>query len=201
MASRDSMATREEIIAACVSRGIACLAVTDHNHLTVWQEDRVKLIPGEEIFTTGGEVIGLFLREEIPPRLPPAETARLIKAQGGLVYVPHPFDRFRRGSPLRPWALAEIAPYVDIVEGLNARNLRQTDNRRAVEWAEARGLPVGAGSDAHTAQEIGTAYVELDDFASSTEFLANLARGAIGGGISRAWVHLHSMRAKWRNRP
>ncbi len=198
--SRDSLATREEIVAACLRRHIGCLAITDHNRLTIWDEDRLKLIPGEEIMTTAGEIIGLFLRQEIPPHLEPLETVRRIKAQGGLVYMPHPFDRFRRKSPLRPAALAEIAPYVDIVEGINARNVWPGDDRRAREWAMARNIPLGAGSDAHSPGEIGTAYVELETFTTPAEFLANLTRGSIGGGNSAPWVHFYSVWAKRKKR-
>ena len=198
--SRDSLSLQEDIVAACQRKMIDCLAVTDHNRLTVWREDRLKLIPGEEVMTTAGEIIGLFLIHEIPPNLAPLETVRRIKAQGGLVCVPHPFDRFRRRSALRPAALAEIAPEVDLVEGLNARNICPRDDFRAMQWAQANGLPVSAGSDAHWPGEIGTAYVELDDFASASEFLSRLRQSSIGGGHSWPWVHLLTTWAKLRKR-
>lgn len=196
MASKDSVATREAIIAACQHKGIEVLAITDHNRLTIWQDDRVRFIPGEEILTTAGEIIGLFLEEEIPSGLSPLETVRLIKAQGGLVYLPHPFDRFRRRTALRRAALAEIAPYVDIVEGLNARNIWHGDDRRAQRWAQAHGLSLGAGSDAHAPQEIGTAWVEMADFATAADFLLAISSGKICGRNSPPWVHLYSVWAK-----
>jgi len=137
IASKDSAATKEAIIAACRRKGIDILAITDHNRLTVWQDDQVRFIPGEEILTTAGEIIGLFLREEVPPGLSPLETVRRIKAQGGLVYLPHPFDRFRRRSALQRAALAEIASYVDIIEGLNARTICNEDDKRARRWGSS----------------------------------------------------------------
>jgi len=124
------------------------------------------------------------------------ETVRRIKAQGGLVYLPHPFDRFRRRSALQRAALAEIASYVDIIEGLNARTICSEDDKRARRWAQAHSLPLGAGSDAHAPQEIGTAWVEMADFATIADFLAALSAGRICGQNSPPWVHLYSLWAK-----
>ena len=200
IASHDAISKRDDIIAACQRQGLGCLAITDHNRLTIWSDDRVKLIPGEEIMTSAGEIIGLFLSEEIPPFLDPLETVQRIKVQGGLVYVPHPFDRFRRGSPLGPAALAEVAPYVDIIEGLNARSLLSRDDQHARDWAKEHGLPLGAGSDAHSPGEIGMAYVELGDFATPSEFLARLAHGSIGGRRSPFWVPFYSTWGRLRKR-
>lgn len=200
LASKDSLSTPDAIAAACEGRGIDCLAITDHNRLTLAPEIGVQVIRAEEIMTTHGEIIGLFLSSEIPAGLSPFETAKRIKDQGGLVYVPHPFDHFRRSSHLRREALEQIAPLVDAVEGMNARNLLAGDDWAAQNWAAQRGLPVGAGSDAHTPGEIGAAFVEMDDFSSPAEFLASLRQARIGGGRSPWWVHLFSSWAKWQKR-
>lgn len=200
LASRDSLSSIQQVIAGCRRAGIDCLAITDHNRLTFPKTTEVRLIPAEEIMTTAGEIIGLFLTEVIPSRLSPMEAVARIKAQGGIVYLPHPFDHFRRSSRLDPAALEQIAPLVDAVEGRNARNLWPGDDRRAQAWAAARGLPMGAGSDAHTPREIGTAYVELDDFATPTEFLVSLRGSRIGGHNSPFWVHFFSTWAKWTKR-
>jgi predicted metal-dependent phosphoesterase TrpH len=197
LASRDALSTTAQVIAACRRAGIDCLAITDHNRLTHLTSDEIRIIPAEEIMTTAGEIIGLFLTQEIPPGLAPMEAITRIKAQGGIVYLPHPFDHFRRSSRMEPAALKEIAPHVDAVEVLNARNLWSRDDLHARAWATERSLPMGAGSDAHTPHEIGTAYVELDDFTSPAAFLESLRKARIGGRNSPFWVHFFSTWAKW----
>jgi predicted metal-dependent phosphoesterase TrpH len=197
LASRDSLSSVQQVIAACRRSGIDCLAITDHNRLTDARSAEVRLIPAEEIMTTAGEIIGLFLKEAVPAGLSPMETVSRIKDQGGVVYLPHPFDHFRRSSRLDPAAIEEVAPFIDAVEGRNARNLWASDDRRAQAWAAARGLPMGAGSDAHTPGEIGAAYVEMDAFTSPAGFLVSLRGSRIGGHNSPFWVHLFSTRAKW----
>jgi hypothetical protein len=200
LASGDSLSSQKEIAAACRRGGIDCLAITDHNRLTRCELDGIRIIPGEEIMTTSGEIIGLFLSEEIPARLTAEETVRRIKGQGGLVFVPHPFDHFRRTARLKPDALARIAPFVDIVEVLNGRNLLPGDDLRARESAASRRLPAGAGSDAHTPGEIGAFYVEMEGFDDAASFLRNLGAGRLGGRRSPWRVHLFSTWAKWRKR-
>jgi predicted metal-dependent phosphoesterase TrpH len=199
-ASKDSLSSLQAIFAGCRRAGIDCLAITDHNRLTHVETTEIRIIPAEEIMTTAGEIIGLFLSQEVPAGLTPSETIARIKAQGGIVYLPHPFDHFRRSSRLDPAALREIAPQVDAVEGRNARNLLSGDDRRAQAWAAKRDLPLGAGSDAHTPNEIGTAYVELDDFDSPASFLASLRGSRIAGRNSPFWVHFFSSWAKWSRR-
>ncbi len=197
LASRDSLSTTNAIIASCRRAGVDCLAITDHNRLTRMETNEIRLIPAEEIMTTGGEIIGLFLREVIPAGLAPLEAIARIKDQGGIVYLPHPFDHFRRSSRIDPAVLPEIAAHVDAVEVLNARNLWPGDDRRAMAWALERDLPMGAGSDAHTPGEIGTAYVEMDDFTTPAGFLTSLRKGRVGGRNSPFWVHFFSTWAKW----
>lgn len=200
LASKDSLSTQRDILAACRRRGIDCLAVTDHNRLTRWDSDVIRIIPGEEIMTTRGEIIGLFLAAEVPSRLTPEETVKRIKDQGGLVYVPHPFDHFRRSARLAPDALAAIADKVDAVEVMNGRNLLPGDDRRARDWAANRRLPAGAGSDGHTPGEIGVCYVEMPDFDSPASFLRSLKAGSVRGFRSPWWVHLFSTWAKCHKR-
>ena len=197
LASRDCLSSTVQVVAACRRADIDCLAITDHNRLTHLETDEIRIIPAEEIMTTAGEIIGLFLSQEIPAGLAPMEAIARIKAQGGIVYLPHPFDHFRRSSRMDPAALKEIAPRVDAVEVLNARNLLASDDLHARDWAAERSLPMGAGSDAHTPREIGTAYVELEDFASPTAFLESLRNARIGGRNSPFWVHFFSTWAKW----
>jgi predicted metal-dependent phosphoesterase TrpH len=116
--SKDCLTTPEKYVATCLKRGINCIAVTDHNSiqggLAVRKIAPFQVIVAEEVRTTEGEITGLFLTEEIPARLTPEETVRRIKEQGGLVSVPHPFDRFR-GEPLKEGAIQRILPQADII--------------------------------------------------------------------------------------
>ena len=136
-----------------------------------------RVIVGEEIKTLGGEIIGLFLSEAVPRNLSSLETVQRIKEQGGLVAIPHPFDHFRR-SVIDPRALQEVLPYVDIVEGFNARNTFQRDNRTARELAREHGLLTSAVSDSHILMELGRTYVETSDFDGTPRGLRDaLAQG------------------------
>lgn len=173
------------------------IAVTDHDQQRggpelqqiirdLGLEDRLSVIPGEEVTTSEGELIGLFLSERIPPRLTPEETVREIKAQGGLVMLQHGFDPLKRYR-LRPEATARIAADIDIVEIFNSRLSRHHWNGVAAQWARERNLPVCAGSDAHTLRDIGEAWVETPFRTVSTppQLLEALAEGKVGGN----WTH------------
>ena len=118
------------------------------------------VIVGEEIKSSKGDIIGLFLEQPVPPRLSPSETVKRVKAQGGLVGVPHPFDRIRPTAMGRR-ALLEILPWVDFLEGYNAHTMLSVDNRRGVDFAEEYSLPVVACSDSHSALELGRTYTEV----------------------------------------
>jgi predicted metal-dependent phosphoesterase TrpH len=201
--SRDGLTSPEVFVERYVRAGIDCVAVTEHGNIQGALEVRriapFKVIIAEEIKTTEGEIIGLFLKEEVPRDLTPEETVRAIRQQGGLVCVPHPFDRFRF-SPLREEALLRIVGEVDIIEAFNARNLLQRDNERAARFAAEHGKLMSAGSDAHTPGEIGLAYVEMPDFEGPQEFLAALAKGRIVGRRASPLVHFLSTLAKVRRR-
>lgn len=124
--------------------------------------------------TTEGELIGLFLERPVQSGLTPKETALEIKAQGGLVYLEHPYDPFRRH--LSEAGIEALADLIDIVEVFNGRSEEQA-NRRAEDLCDILGAMPGAGSDAHSLREIGSAYVEMADFEGAQDFLAKL-RGA-----------------------
>ena len=189
----------EEIVAHCQRNGINCIAITDHNTIAGALEMAklapFKVIIGEEIDTTAGEIIGYYLTEEVPKGLPPEETAIRIKEQGGVVCVPHPFDRFRL-SALDRHSLESILPCIDVVEVFNSRLLRLRHAAMAKEFATAHGLLSSAGSDAHTCREVGNAYVEMPDFNDTNQFLTALAQGRIFGRRSSPWVRIHSNWAK-----
>ncbi|MDZ7732684.1 MAG: PHP-associated domain-containing protein [Acidimicrobiia bacterium] len=185
MWSGDSTTTPDELAEVVAEVGIDVLAVTDHNAVRGARElvDTLpcRVIVGEELRTHAGEIIGLFLDERVPVGLGPAEAVERIRDQGGVVYVPHPFDPMR--ANLREDALAELAAagLVDAIEGRNAKTSLESLNDRARAFADEHGLAVGAGSDAHVPRAVGAAYVEMPDFDGPGDFLAALRAGRISG--------------------
>ena len=131
---------------------------------------------GEEIMTTEGELIGLFLERAVPSGLTPRNTVLEIKAQGGLVYLEHPYDTFRRH--LSEAAIETLADMIDIVEVFNGRSEEEA-NRRAEDLCAILGAAAGAGSDAHSIREIGSVYVEMEDFEGAQDFLTKLREAKI----------------------
>ena len=139
------------------------VAITDHNRIDFALEAREKLgdaiIVGEEITTIEGELIGLFLKEAVPAGKTAQETAELIHAQGGLVYVPHPFETVRKG--VTPAALYKISKLVDIMEIYNGRALFQNKSTQSEAWARSHHKPGAASSDAHGRIGWGNTYSEV----------------------------------------
>jgi len=170
----------DELLDSALAAGLGALAVTDHNTIAGGVEARARAIErglplhvvvGSEIKTASdGEIIGLFLHEEIPRGLGFAETIERIRAQGGLVYMPHPFDRFHT-TPSRE-LLTEHAGSIDVLETSNARLWLERDNRSAERFAAEHDLRRGAGSDAHVPAGIGTGALRLAPFDDPTSFLA-----------------------------
>lgn len=137
-------------------------------------------IVGEEILTPVGEVMGLFLQQTIPSGIMPLEAIERIREQGGLVCIPHPLARYR-SSAMKEGAVEEIISEVDIIETFNAHTLPFQDLSRSRRLACRYNLPQSAGSDAHSASEIGDAYVALCPFHNQAQFLENLRGGQIHG--------------------
>lgn len=201
--SHDGSMTPEGLIAACQRRGINCVAVTDHNIIEGAFEAAglapFTVIIGQEIRTREGEIIGLFLSEQIPRGLSPEDSIERIRAQGGVVVVPHPFDRIRR-STILPEALTRIAPLIDAVEVFNSRIMFPHQIAQARSFARRHGLLSTAGSDSHLAVEVGHAYVEMPEFVTPSEFLSSLAKGKITGRMSSPLVHVQTTWNKWKKR-
>jgi predicted metal-dependent phosphoesterase TrpH len=201
--SRDGFISPERFVRTYVKRGITCVAVSDHNNMEGAFEVATiapfRVILSEEIKSSEGEIIGWFLREPIPKGLSPEDTVRAIRGQGGLVCVPHPFDRLR-SSPLKTAALLRILPDVDAVEAFNARTSIRADNRRSARFVYDHGKVASAGSDAHWHPEIGGAWVDIPDFTGPEDFLAALRAGRIHGQPANPLVHLVSTLAKVRYR-
>ena len=185
MWSGDSTTTPDELDEAVAAAGLDVLCITDHHAIRGAVELARRLpcrvIIGEELRTHHGEIIGLFLSERIPMGIPPAEAAEAIRSQGGIVYVPHPFDPMRRN--MAEPALYELARagLLDAVEVLNAKTSLRSLNARAAAFAAEFDLAAGAGSDAHVPLALGAAFVEMPDFDGPTEFLASLARARVVG--------------------
>jgi predicted metal-dependent phosphoesterase TrpH len=183
--SGDAVTTIDELAERVWRERLDVVCITDHNvtSAAVAAAERdigARVIVGEEIRTRDGDVIGLFLTERIPYVLPLAEVTGLIRAQSGLIYLPHPFDPGR--SSLGPVAERLCADgLADIVEVFNAKIEDQQVNRKAADLAARFGLPGAAGSDAHDPEGIGAAYLEMPDFDGPREFLARLADAKITG--------------------
>jgi predicted metal-dependent phosphoesterase TrpH len=201
-ASFDSLATPGAVVRAAAARGLTHLAITDHDRIEGALEARERaavdapeltVIVGQEIRTTAGDLIALFLREVVPPGLSPSAAIAAVRGQGGLVGIAHPFDRFR-GSVGRGEAdaLEAVAGAVDWIETWNARLMFGDGNGRAADLAGRLGVPGVAVSDAHTTIEVGIASTILAGDASTADGL----RAALGGrlelvtGRASAYVRL-----------
>ena len=201
--SKDCVMTFERIAALCRRRGIDRIAITDHNTadgaLQMAALAPELVIPGEEIMTTQGELLGYFMKESIPPRLTPEETIRRLRDQGAVISVSHPYDRLRKGA----WEEADllrILDKVDAIETFNARCLYAEDNQRAQQLALAHGVMGTVGSDAHSAVEYGRAVMRMVPFRDAESFRLALQSAEPVERYSRWYVHLNSSTAKWSKR-
>jgi predicted metal-dependent phosphoesterase TrpH len=203
--SRDALTSVETFARRYQRAGIDCVAVSDHNNvdgaLAVREIAPFRVIIAEEIKSSEGEIIGLFLQESIRKGLTPEDTVRAIREQGGLVLVPHPYDRLR-GSVLREEALLRIMPDIDIIEVFNARTTFRADLDRSRRLAEEHGKLMSASTDTHTPWEMGLAYTELPPFEGPGDLLVALGQGRLVGRRSFIGVHVLSALAKtrWRLR-
>jgi len=199
--SKDSLMLPSRLIKVARRRGLQRLAITDHNvfegALRAAEIDSELIIPGEEIMTTGGELLAYYICELVPPGLTPERTIDILRQQGAVVCVAHPFDAFRAGR----WdetELREILALVDAIEVFNARVATLAENRRAAELAAAAGKPGMAGSDAHAYLEVGRAMTRLPAFLDAAGLRAALTAAQIHARLSPYWVHLLSRYAVWR---
>jgi predicted metal-dependent phosphoesterase TrpH len=180
MWSGDATTTPDELATAVDESELDVLCITDHGTTNGAVELAGRLgcrvVVGQEVRTGVGEIIGLFLTERVPSGLRPEEVCMAITAQGGLVYIPHPFDPLR--ACLREDVLLGLVGdgLVDAVEVCNAKTSLEHLNERAARFAADNDLAAGAGSDAHEPSAIGAAYVEMPDFDdwSAASFLASL---------------------------
>jgi predicted metal-dependent phosphoesterase TrpH len=178
--SHDCSIEVEELLDHAEAEGLGAIAVTDHNvfggaleAVELARGRDLIVIPGEEVKTDDqGEVIGLFLREEIPRGLPFGDTIAAIREQGGLVYLPHPFDRLHAIPD--PVTLHRHLGEIDVFEVYNSRLLFETYNDEALRFARKYNLVAGAGSDAHVLPGVGTGALRMRAFAGPEEFMLSL---------------------------
>jgi predicted metal-dependent phosphoesterase TrpH len=208
-ASFDSLNTPGTLVKTARRFGLTHLAITDHERIdgalrardlaaAETDESPLTIIVGEEVRTADGDMLGLFLERAVPPGLSATETAAAIHAQGGLVGLPHPFDRFRgsSGKMAAAESLAELVREVDFIEAHNARAVGGA-NAQAAELAVANGLPRVASSDAHSPMEVGVAYTVLNGaFSTADELRALLPSADIVTGRASYYVRLLTPFAK-----
>ncbi len=190
--SSDALMSPAVLLKAAKARGIDCVAITDHNTvqgalqaaaLAAADSSLPRVIPGIELSTADGEIIGLYVHEDIPSGLPLAEAVACIRGQGGLVYLPHPYDFFRRGAISRR-ERSRAARLSDLVEVVNGRSLGPRAAVKALGLARLEGKPAGAGSDAHREVEVGSAYVLVDGYPSRDTLVALVAAGRVKHRLS-----------------
>jgi len=205
-ASFDSLIDPRKMVERAVSLGLTHLAITDHERIDAAQRARelapagFQVIVGEEIRSTDGDLIGLFVDEAVPPGLSAAETAAAIHAQGGLVGLPHPFDGFRSSGGSKAGEgrerLEALAAMVDYVETHNARAYRDA-NPLAGAFAARHELPGVASSDAHSLMELGIASTVLPgSFSTPDGLLALLPEATLMTGRATYYVRLWTPVAK-----
>ncbi|MBM3957456.1 MAG: hypothetical protein FJ313_05325 [Gemmatimonadetes bacterium] len=191
--SPDSVITFDRLVEACRRNCVDAVAIMDHDIIDGALEFRAlseearaggrwapRILVGEEVRTAQGEICGLFIEEWVPGRLSAEETMRIIRSQGGLVYVPHPFDllKFKR---LKPHELVELSGLIDIIEVFNGKPRFPGANRLARRFIERHPFTVAAGSDSHEPTRLGAARVVMDDFDGPSDMLEKLSSATISG--------------------
>ncbi len=201
--SGDCNTPLKKIIKHCLEIGINCIAIADHGTI----EGALKMqsiapfpvIVAEEILTPHGEIMGMFLKETIPSGLSVEQTISQIRAQGGLVCIPHPFDTFRQ-SALDAKIVEGIVDQIDAIEVFNSRAILLRDLAKAQAFAQKYSIHGSAGSDAHTLGEIGNAYVEMLEFNGRDDFLNALAKGKVFGHRTTPLIHFNSLAQRLKSR-
>jgi len=180
VASPDGGISLRQYRSALESGLLDCIAITDHNRIDFAKEAREalgeRIIVGEEIMTTQGEIVGLFLDEAIKPGMAPEDAIAAIRAQGGVVYIPHPFETIRKG--LHPATLEVIRDHIDILEAVNGRAFLQNQSEQALVWAKLNGVPGAASSDAHGIRGLGRTYTAVAEMPNHDN-LVRLLRSAV----------------------
>jgi len=200
--SLDCNTPLDKIINRCLEIGINCIAIADHGTIEgALKMQRIApflVIVAEEILTPHGEIMGMFLKNGIPSGLSVEQTILQIKAQGGLISIPHPFDILRK-SALDSKIVEELVAQIDILEVFNSRTILLRCSNKARTFAQKYSIPESAGSDAHTLGEIGNTYVEMPEFNGRDDFLNALAKGKVFGRRTNPLIHFVSGWAKLKS--
>jgi hypothetical protein len=193
--SSDSIINLGALIEECDRKGIAKIAITDHNNIdgaleaaSRWPE---RIIPGVEIMTNQGELLGYYVSKHIPSGLSPLETISALKAQNAIISVSHPFDRLRNGG-WKTSFLIEILPWLDAIEGFNAHCFSDRPNIQAITFCQEHHISITAGSDAHYLFEIGLAGLTLDEFDTPQEFKLSLKTAQFFGRRTKLGARIFS---------
>lgn len=202
-ASTDGGITAEQYAKALSTGLLDVIAVTDHNQIDFAVELRASLgdriIVGEEIMTTSGEIIGLNLKNLVKPGLSPLETIKQIKDQGGLVYIPHPFETVRKG--LTSDVLEELLDYIDLIEVVNGRAFFQNRSSKSAIFSKLNRLRVCASSDAHGLFGLGKTYTLTKELPTPYNLLDIISAGKPVAGMPspRALLYpkYHRLRKKF----
>jgi predicted metal-dependent phosphoesterase TrpH len=165
--SHDGRDSVPELLEAAERVGLDAIAVTDHDtvdgglEVASLAEDYGLLgIPGIEVTSNDGHVLGLGVRTPIAAGQTFAETLSSIRDAGGIAIVPHPFQESRHGV-LASIDEAELAT-ADAIEVYNSRLITGRANRQAASFADRVGVPATAGSDAHVSEMVGRAVTNVD---------------------------------------
>ena len=204
-ASFDCLSRPRDVVRAAAARGLTHLVITDHDRIDGalaardLAPDELTVIVGEEVKTADGDLIAAYLERAVAPGMSAVDTVAAVREQGGLVGIPHPFDRLR-GSLLTDARMASVAPLVDWIETHNAR-LVGGGNERAATFAADLAIPGVAVSDAHSILEVGVAYSALDgDPSTPAGLLSALASVQIVPGRATYAVRLWTPLARTVNR-
>lgn len=202
--SKDCLVKPGKLVELAQQKGIDRLAITDHNEVTGGLElarlHPMLIIPGIEVKTTKGELLAWLVQEAVPRGLSPQETIQMLRRQGAIIGVPHPFDRYRTGA----WREEDLIPIVrdiDVIEVFNARCIHDEDNQRALAFARQHNLLMTCGSDAHSPGEYGQAVMRVPAFANTADGLRDaISKGERVENLSPRSVHLTSTWARWVKR-
>lgn len=201
--SKDCLTKPKALVEACQRKGLDRVVVTDHNTiaggLAAQVLDPLRVIVGEEIMTTKGELLAAFVSSEVPAGLSPQQSIEMLRRQDAFISVSHPFDSFRKGA-WAPEDLLEITPLVDAIEVFNSRCMLASANRLALDFARRQDVAGTVGSDAHTVLELGRSVLIVEPFADALGLRQVIRRAAWHTRASAPWIHLTSRYARFRKR-
>ena len=199
--SKDSIATLQSIIYWMGKKNVDQIAITDHNTtrgaVIAHQLAPEKFIIGEEIKTKDGEILAFFVQEEVPAGLSAEKTISMLLDQGAFISISHPFDYYRNGH----WKLSALKAnlaHLDAIEVFNARCMSVKANEQALAFALENNLPCLAGSDAHSASEIGNAALVIPEFFDAKSLRKAIHQSHTRGKLTHPFVHLTSLYARWK---